>query len=52
MDSTREQGLVTWTHVIYALHAFSLLIGIVGVATVFGPFLPVGHRSSPSSSTT
>jgi uncharacterized membrane protein len=39
MDSTREEGLVTWTHVIYALHAFSLLIGIVGVATVFGAFL-------------
>ena len=39
MDSSREEGLVTWTHVIYALHAFSLLIGIVGVATVFGAFL-------------
>ena len=39
MDSAREQGLVTWTNVIYALHAFSLLVGIVGVATVFGAFL-------------
>ena len=39
MDSTREHALVTWTHVIYALHAFSLLVGIVGVATVFGAFL-------------
>jgi uncharacterized membrane protein len=39
MDSTREEGLVTWTHVIYALHAFSLLTGIVGVATVVGAFL-------------
>src|SRR4029450_493495 len=39
MDSTREQALVTWTQVIYALHAFSLLLGIVGVATVFGAFL-------------
>ena len=39
MDSTREHALVTWTQVIYALHAFSLLVGIVGVATVFGAFL-------------
>jgi uncharacterized membrane protein len=39
MDSSREQALVTWTQVIYALHAFSLLVGIVGVATVFGAFL-------------
>jgi uncharacterized membrane protein len=39
MDSTREQSLVTWTHAIYALHAFSLLVGIIGVATIFGAFL-------------
>src|SRR5689334_16034033 len=39
MDSAREQGLITWTNLIYGLHAFSLLIGIVGVATVFGAFL-------------
>jgi uncharacterized membrane protein len=39
MDSTREQSLITWTNLIYGLHAFSLLIGIVGVATVFGAFL-------------
>ncbi len=31
--------LVTWTHAIYALHAFSLLTGIVGAATVVGAFL-------------
>ena len=30
---------VTWTHVIYALHAFSLLTGILGAATVVGAFL-------------
>jgi uncharacterized membrane protein len=39
MDSTHEQSLITWTNLIYGLHAFSLLIGIVGVATVFGAFL-------------
>src|SRR5262245_37762688 len=31
--------IVTWTHVIYGLHAFSLLTGILGVATVVGAFL-------------
>jgi hypothetical protein len=30
------QDLRTWTHVVYALHAFSLLTGIVGAATVVG----------------
>ena len=32
-------SLVTWTQVIYGLHAFSLLTGILGVATVIGAFL-------------
>src|ERR1700682_6088069 len=32
-------SLVTWTHVIYLLHAFSLLTGILGAATVIGAFL-------------
>jgi uncharacterized membrane protein len=32
-------ALVTWTKVIYALHAFSLLTGIVGTATIVGAFL-------------
>jgi uncharacterized membrane protein len=32
-------SLVTVTHVIYALHAFSLITGIVGAATVVGAFL-------------
>ena len=32
-------SLVTITHVIYALHAFSLLIGILGAATIVGSFL-------------
>lgn len=31
--------LVTWTHVVYALHAFSLLTGVMGTATVVGAFL-------------
>ena len=34
-----DESLFTWTQVIYALHAFSLLIGIVGTATVIGAFL-------------
>jgi uncharacterized membrane protein len=32
-------SLVALTHVIYALHAFSLLTGIIGAATVVGAFL-------------
>ena len=36
---TSESSLVTWTQVIYALHAFSLLTGIVGTATIVGAFL-------------
>jgi uncharacterized membrane protein len=32
-------SLTTWTHVIYGLHAFSLLTGILGAATVVGAFL-------------
>lgn len=32
-------SLVTVTHVIYALHAVSLLTGILGAATVVGAFL-------------
>ena len=31
--------LVGYTHLIYALHAFSLLTGILGAATVIGAFL-------------
>jgi uncharacterized membrane protein len=32
-------SVVTWVHVVYALHAFSLLTGILGAATVVGAFL-------------
>jgi uncharacterized membrane protein len=35
----RPDSLVGWTHAIYALHAFSLLTGILGAATVVGAFL-------------
>lgn len=34
-----SDSLVTWTEVIYALHTFSLLTGIIGTATVVGAFL-------------
>ena len=36
---TPSRSLVTWTQAIYALHAFSLLTGILGAATVVGAFL-------------
>ena len=32
-------SIVRWTELIYALHAFSLLTGILGAATVVGAFL-------------
>ena len=32
-------SLFTWTEVIYALHAFSIVTGIIGAATVIGAFL-------------
>ena len=34
-----EASLIGWTQAIYALHAFSLLTGILGAATVVGAFL-------------
>ena len=33
------QSLYDWTQIIYALHALSLVIGILGLATVIGSFL-------------
>ena len=36
---TSPDALVTWANVIYLLHAFSLLTGILGAATVIGAFL-------------
>ncbi len=35
----RIRSLVNWTTLIYALHAGSLLMGILGTATVIGAFL-------------
>jgi uncharacterized membrane protein len=35
----RHASLVNWTQFIYALHALSLLTGILGAATVIGAFL-------------
>lgn len=32
-------SLLRWTHAIYALHAFSLLTGVLGAATIVGAFL-------------
>jgi uncharacterized membrane protein len=37
--TTTQTSLVTWTQIIYALHAVSLLVGILGAATVIGAFL-------------
>ena len=37
--ATSADSLVTWTHLIYGLHAFSLATGILGAATIVGAFL-------------
>jgi len=34
-----DPSLLTWTHVIYGLHALSVLIGITGPATIVGSFI-------------
>ena len=42
LNDTMQQpssSLVAWTQAIYALHAFSLLTGILGAASVVGAFL-------------
>ena len=45
MDDTRtrvlprDPSLVTWTHVIYALHATSIIVGVIGSATIVGAFV-------------
>ena len=38
MERTLD-SLVSWTQIVYALHAFSLLTGIIGTATIVGAFL-------------
>jgi uncharacterized membrane protein len=37
--ASASQSLIDWTQIIYGLHALSLVIGIVGTATVVGAFL-------------
>ena len=37
--ASNEGSLYSWTQGIYALHALSLLTGIIGAATVIGAFL-------------
>jgi uncharacterized membrane protein len=40
MNTNQSSGpLFNWTQAIYALHALSLLIGILGAATIVGAFL-------------
>src|SRR5213596_2875264 len=34
-----SSSIVSWTQIIYALHAFSLVTGIIGAATIVGAFL-------------
>ena len=38
-DDPRTRSLINWTTLIYALHAGSLVMGILGTATVIGAFL-------------
>ena len=35
----RHPSLVGWTHGVYALHALSLVVGLLGAATIVGSFL-------------
>jgi uncharacterized membrane protein len=39
VDARPSASLVSWTQVIYALHAVSLLTGVLGAASVVGAFL-------------
>jgi uncharacterized membrane protein len=39
MGHNPDVSHLRWTHAIYALHAFSLLTGILGAATIIGAFL-------------
>ena len=38
-SKSADPSLLTYTHVIYALHALSVLIGVTGAATVVGNFI-------------
>jgi uncharacterized membrane protein len=37
--TSASQSLIDWTQIIYGLHALSLVVGIIGAATVVGMFL-------------
>jgi uncharacterized membrane protein len=39
LSPSQESSLIGWTQLIYGLHAFSLVMGIVGTATIIGAFL-------------
>lgn len=39
LSPSQEASLIGWTQLIYGLHAFSLVMGIVGTATIIGAFL-------------
>ena len=36
---TPDPSLVTWTHVIYGLHALSVLVGVTSAASIVGSFV-------------
>lgn len=38
-ERTPDPSLLTYTHLIYALHALSVLIGVVGAASIVGSFI-------------
>ena len=38
-NSTPNTGLINLTHIIYGLHAFAIITGVVGSATIVGSFL-------------
>jgi uncharacterized membrane protein len=39
INASPSEGAVRITHIIYGLHAFSLITGIIGAATIVGMFL-------------
>ncbi len=39
MEARSDESLVTYTHIIYALHALSVVIGITSAVTIVGSFL-------------
>lgn len=39
MTPSRNDALVTYTHIIYALHLLSVLIGVTGAASIVGSFI-------------